>query len=119
MIDKQQSEIPDVTTAAPEQTPASAETPLAAEVASPAATAADAEAAADTSGERKSSRERPRARARSHKGARRAAGENPKHSGAAEASEPETLTTRLLAPLKLPRVLLDRRLLPTPVCTEY
>ena len=112
MIDKQQSETPDVTTAAPEQTPASAETPLAAEVASPTAAATDAEVAADTSGDRNSSRERPRARPRSRTSARRTAGESASHSGATVTSEPESLATRLLAPLAMPKVTIDRRLLP-------
>ncbi len=116
MSDKQ-SEYSTATTAATEQVPASTEAPPAAETVSAASSEAAAAAGGDTDTSRdgKGTREQSHAKAKSKKRTRRAAGERASHSGAAKASEPGSLATRLLAPLKLPRVLLDRRLLPTPL----
>jgi hypothetical protein len=111
MQNEDHSDTLDVTATASDHTTANAEPAQAAETAKPEPTAADAVKATDTGGDGDSTREQPDPRSKSQKRAR-VRSESANRTGTAAGEEPRTLAERLLAPLELPRVTLDRKLLP-------
>lgn len=88
--------------------------PEAINFADPAAASADAEAPVKDKQERKENKRKTKSNPASKERTRGTAGDNEDRSGAAS-SQPLSLTDKLLARLEIPRVALDRRLLPAPL----